>query len=157
MRRRRLEGEGESGAKTVMSTRREVMVKHGVREHIITLISRDIVAMRERGRRERRREGGSTGKMDTMEGEEMTKHCGEREEERIMDRAMDNISTEITGKLVMALEKDTSRKVEVKGHIDPDKVVVGRTLPSQMLTQQKTSLDIIEKRSPKKLLFQELE
>ena len=95
--------------------------------------------------------------MDTMEGEEMAELCGEREEERIMDRAMDNISTEITGKLVMVLEKDTSRKIEVKGHIEPDKVVVGRTLPSRMLTQQKTNIDIIEKRSPKKLLFQELE
>ena len=115
-----------------------------------------------RGERERRksREGGSTGRMDTMEGGEMAdriKVCGEKEEK--VDAVMGN--TEISVELVMLLGKDTGKKLEAKGQTEPDKVVVGvgRTI-SRMLTQQTTSLllDVSGKRSIEKALcHQELE
>ena len=125
------------------------------------IISRDMARGEREGKR-RLRERGSTGGMDAMDGGEMADKievCGEKEEK--MDTVMGN--TEISGKLVMVLGRDTSKKLEVRGQIEPDEAVVGvgHTI-SRMLTQQKTYLflDVSGKRSTEKMLChqdQELE
>ena len=163
MRIRKLEGEGERWTKAILSVRREVMIKQvalEVREHIVIMISGEAArGLRGGERRGRSREGER--RVDATEGEEMndrTAMCGE-EEERVMDTTVGSNAAETTRELVMVLGKDTSRNLEVKGQIEPDKgqvvvVGVGRTITSQMLTQQKTNLflGVRGKRDTEKML-----
>ena len=106
-------------------------------------------AVRGPGEGERRgtsREGGR--RLDITEGEETTELCGEKG--RVVYTIVGNNAAENTRELVMLLERDIGKKQEVKGQTGPDKGQgAGRTITSQMLTQQKINLflDVRGKRS----------
>ena len=153
----KLEGEGgERWTKTVISVRREAMIKQvalEVREHIVIMISGE--AVRGPGEGERRGRSRERGRrVDITEGEEMTELYGE-EEERVMDTTVGSNAAETTRELVMLLERNIGKKLEVKGQTEPDKGQgAGRTIISQMPTQQKSNLflDVRGKRSREMML-----